>query len=52
MAGKGRKVALVLLVYVLSTALFRARGVELLIDGALLLGFFYYLATLRRADGF
>ncbi len=34
-----------------SVAFFRGSGLGLVVDGALLIGFLYYLSTLRRAGG-
>ena len=52
MSHRGLRVVLALVVYALATAisvaLFRDSGIGLVIDGALLLGLFYYLASLAR----
>jgi len=50
MTLKTRKIAIAVFVYglgsAISVAIFHAQGLGLLIDGILLLGLFYYLATL------
>jgi hypothetical protein len=52
MTLKSRNVAIALIVYGIATAIsvavFRSQGPGLLLDGILLLGLFYYLATLAR----
>ena len=52
MTVKSRNVAIAVIVYGIATAIsvavFRSQGPGLLLDGILLLGLFYYLATLAR----
>lgn len=52
MNKKAWKVAVAIVVFGAATAIsvmkFRAKGVGIMIDGALLLGLFYYLSTLGK----